>query len=95
MADTIQSPVAGVHGLVVLNPDGSQSSAATSGYSLSDYDALSNPIYLGKLAADGSWFITTINTSTGAKRYVKGASGYTTAWTARASQTYNYYDIIF
>lgn len=62
-------------------------------YSLADFDTDSTPQYLGSLAIDGSWYIKKIDATS--MRYVKGDSGYTTAWTNRASQTYGYFDAVF
>jgi hypothetical protein len=53
--------------------------------------------YFGFLNRRGEWFImrqdvagTTID-----YRFVKGDSAYTTAWAARESQTYDYFNAIF
>jgi len=68
---------------------------ATDSYSISDYDDSANPVYVGKVAANGSWFITSINTSTGSVRYIKGSANYSTSWTARTGLVYDYYSVIF
>lgn len=52
-------------------------------------------IYIGYLDKDGNWYITEINEGSGTQKYVKGASGFTTAWSNRASQTYLDFDSIF
>lgn len=58
-------------------------------YKLDDYDVSGNPIYLGYQDKDGKYYIKRINTSTGAVDYSYGASGYSTAWTNRATESYN------
>lgn len=64
-----------------------------SGYQISDMDASGSTEYYGFVNASGAWYILEI-TNTSA-RYAKGASGYTTAWTARAEQSYGYYNAVF
>ena len=53
--------------------------------------------YFGYLNRRGEWFIMrqTVSGTTADYRYVKGDSAYTTAWSARESQTYDYFDTIF
>lgn len=81
---------------ISVNDDGSLIiGSATSAYKISDSDDSSDPAYYGYVNSTGGWYILKITASTGAYRYVKGASSYTTAWTNRASQTYNTYDNIF
>lgn len=59
-------------------------------YKLDDFDTSNDPtFYLGYQDKDGNYFIKRINTSTGAVDYTKGASGYSTAWTNRASESYS------
>lgn len=64
-------------------------------FKVSDTDDASEPQYYGNLAADGEWYIRKISSSGAAHRYARGAAGYTTAWTNRASLGYDYFDIIF
>jgi len=47
------------------------------------------PNYYGFISANGAWYILkeTISGEDGAYRFVKGQSGYETAWAARASLT--------
>lgn len=52
-------------------------------------------IYLGYLDKDGNWYITEIDEDNGTQKYVKGTSGFTTAWSNRASNTYLDFDSIF
>lgn len=51
--------------------------------------------YLGYLDKDGNWYITEIDEDNGTQKYVKGTSGFTTAWSNRASNTYLDFDSIF
>jgi hypothetical protein len=63
------------------------------GFILVDYSELNvQPAYQGFLKPDGSWYIKKIDESTEPKtvRFCKGATDYATAWTAKASQTYDY-----
>lgn len=64
-------------------------------YQMANYDTSSDPQYVGYLDKDGNWYIKKITDSTGVVEYVKGASGYATAWTNRASQSYDTFDAIF
>jgi hypothetical protein len=63
-------------------------------YKSAGIDVSGTPLYLGFIALDGSWYIKNIDTTSGTT-YCKGASGYTTAWTNRALQTYGNYNVIF
>ncbi len=64
-------------------------------YNVSDSDTTSDPAYYGFLNLLGAWYILRLTTSTGEFRYANGASDYSTAWTNRASQSYNYYNVVF
>jgi hypothetical protein len=50
--------------------------------------------FLG-VAHDGSWHIRKRTISTGTERFCRGMTDYVTAWADRASQTYDYFDVIF
>ena len=63
-------------------------------YKISDVDDSTNLEYFGFLEKDSGWYILKISGST-EFRYVKGTTGYTTAWTGRAGQSYQYYDEVF
>lgn len=63
----------------------------TNQYKISDIDSTNG--YYGFVDAAGNWYIMK-ETST-SYRYVKGTSGYTTAWTNRASQSYDYFYTTF
>lgn len=82
--------------VVLTDSDGNEipvSGTSLDGYVISDLDEAAATKYYGFLTASGGWYILKL-TSTAA-RYVKGDSGYTTAWTDRATQTYDYYDAVF
>lgn len=53
--------------------------------------------YYGFVNRRGEWFIMrqTVSGTTTDYRFVKGDSAYTTAWTARESQTFDYFNTIF
>lgn len=53
--------------------------------------------YFGFLNRFGEWFIMrqSVSGTTIAFRFCKGLSAYTTAWTAREAQVYDYLDVIF
>lgn len=79
----------------IANKDGSQISSPTSSYELSDFDTSGDPIYVGNVRDDGAWYIVEFNIANGTTRYVQGLDTYSTAWTNRASQTYDYYSEVF
>lgn len=72
-------------------------SSDLAGYTLSDKDDDASPNYYGYLAKDGSWYIMKETVVAGADtyRFIKGASGYTTNWTNRASLSYDYFNTVF
>ena len=81
-----------------LSPDGAifvdGISSGSGSYNISDIDSSGDPQYFGFLGAGGKWYIMEMTSST-QFRYVKGDDSYTTAWTARDSQSYDYYDEVF
>jgi hypothetical protein len=86
----------GVKRVSVFN-DGVQVNAATednqdilSTYKITDIDDTG---YYGYLKADGSWYI--MQEISGAYRYIKGDSDYSTAWTGRAGLSYDYFNQVF
>lgn len=92
----------GTYHNVKVNPSGALVTATTIDngdplvtYKISDTDTASDPKYYGSVAADGSWYIMKETTSAGTYRYAKGASGYSTNWTGRASLSYDYFDVVF
>ncbi len=66
----------------------------TDGYEITEIDDASSPAYYGFLKKNGYWYIMKED-STGAYRYSKGTSSFSTNWTNRASLTYNYFDNVF
>lgn len=65
----------------------------TDGYKITDLDD-SSPAYYGFVDKTGNWFIMKEDSS-GAYRYTKGASSYSTNWTGRAGLSYDYFDNVF
>jgi len=64
-------------------------------YRVSDEDTTGTISYFGFLAVDGSWYIhrrVFTDQSDTYSRYAEGRSGYRAAWTARATQTYKYFN---
>ncbi|OGD07304.1 hypothetical protein A2899_04855 [Candidatus Amesbacteria bacterium RIFCSPLOWO2_01_FULL_49_25] len=66
----------------------------TDGYKITEIDDASSPAYYGFVDKTGAWFIQR-EESSGAYRYVRGSSSFSTNWTNRASLTYNYFDNVF
>ncbi len=66
----------------------------TDGYKISQIDD-ATPAYYGFIERSGKWFIMKEDSTTGAYRYAKGASSFSTNWTSRASLTYDYFNIVF
>ena len=66
-----------------------------SDYKISDMDTSADPSYFGYVNKSGKWYIMKKTDSTGQMRYVKGDSAYSTAWTAKAAQSYDTFDAIF
>ena len=65
-------------------------------YKVADQDN-TDPYYFGFINNEGQWYIMKQSTSGSVTsyRYCKGSSGYATAWTNRATQTYDYLSVIF
>lgn len=66
----------------------------TDGYEITEIDDTSSPSYYGFLKKNGYWYIMKED-STGAYRYSKGTTSFTTNWANRASLTYDYFNSIF
>lgn len=69
----------------------------TDGYNITEIDDSGVDTYYGYVNKDGAWYIQK-ELSTGAYRYIKGASGFTnvtTGWPNRISLTYGYFNDIF
>lgn len=65
----------------------------TDGYNITEVDD-STPTYIGYVNKDGAWYILKEDSS-GAYRYTKGTSSFSTNWTNRASLTYDYFSAVF
>ena len=65
----------------------------TDGYRITELDD-SIPAYYGFTDKDGNWFIMKEDAS-GAYRYAKGSSNFSTNWTNRASLSYDYFNVVF
>ena len=90
--------------MVVTNEDGSPIGGSSSSYSkpTDEYDLIQDDDtssasyeYYGFMKADGGWYIKRVTLATNLREYVKGTSGYTTAWTGRAGQSYADYGATF
>ena len=67
---------------------------ATDGYEINDVDDDDLPAYYGFVDIHGKWYITREDSS-GGYRYVRGDSGYSSAWSARTTQSYDYFSSVF
>lgn len=89
--------------VAVVNADGSAVGSGTAdtvidprtGYAISDKEATATYKYFGFEDADGKWYIMRKTIATNIFLYANGTSGYATAWTNRASQTYATFDTTF
>ena len=61
----------------------------TSVYKITDIDPKEGNSYFGYVDKDGKWYI--MNLTATAARYVKGDSGYTTAWGNKGNLNYDYF----
>jgi len=66
----------------------------TDGYTITEVDDSGTDSYYGFVDKTGAWYITK-EFATGAYRYAKGATGFTTNWGNRTSLTYDYFDNVF
>ena len=82
---------------VTIISGGSSYSKPTDEYDLIQDDDTSSASYeyYGFMKADGGWYIKRVTLATNLREYVKGTSGYTTAWTGRAGQSYADYGVTF
>lgn len=64
-------------------------------YKASDTDTGSDTKYYGFVDKNENWYIIKEVTTDETFRYVKGSSAYATAWSNRASQTYDYFYNVF
>jgi hypothetical protein len=58
-------------------------------YKIDDFDVSGDPKYVGYQEKGGAYYIVRYNIGTPAVAYTKGASGYSTAWTNRATESYS------
>jgi hypothetical protein len=58
-------------------------------YKMDDFDVASDPKYVGYQDKGGNYYIVRYNIGTPAVDYTKGTTGYSTAWTNRASESYS------
>lgn len=58
-------------------------------YKMDDFDVSSDPKYVGFQKKDGAYYIVRYNIGSPDVSYTKGASGYSSAWTNRASESYS------
>lgn len=68
------------------------------GYKISDQNVKSNDSniqYIGMLNRYGNWYILVQNTNDGSYRYLRGDTGYETAYGAREANSYDYFNNIF
>ena len=63
-------------------------------FHINDVDDAAIPKYYGFEDKGGNWYILRESPS-GAYRYSKGDSSYSTNWTNRGSLTYDYFSVIF
>lgn len=66
----------------------------TDGYNITEIDDTGDDTYYGYVDKDGKWYILK-ELSTGAYRYTKGSSGFSTNWTLRNSLSYGYFNDVF
>lgn len=66
----------------------------TDGYNITEIDDSGADTYYGYINKDGAWYIQK-EAASGAYRYTKGASDFTTSWTGRTGLTYDYFNVVF
>lgn len=71
------------------------STSPLSSYLIADEEETATYSYTGFESANGGWCIQRETLASGAYRYAAGTSNYSTAWTNRASQTYQYPSQVF
>ena len=103
--ETFKIGVAGMLGLssdgnsvqyVQFDPQGNiLTSSGTNHYHLADIDEAASYNYYGYTDKDENWYIMRENSGATEYRYVKGSGSYATAWSNRASQSYDYFHEVF
>lgn len=63
-------------------------------YLLHEANETSNPRYYGYVSHLGSWVIIRQNTSTGQTRYAVGKQNFSSAWTDKENQDYDYFNLV-
>lgn len=66
----------------------------TDGYKITQLDDSTSTAYYGFVDKSSRWFIMKED-GTGAYRYARGDSSFSTNWTGRAGLTYDYFDVTF
>lgn len=66
----------------------------TDGYEITEIDDSTSPAYYGFVSKTGAWYIMQED-ATGAYRYHKGDSGFSTAWIGKALLSYGYFNTVF
>lgn len=66
----------------------------TDGYKITNIDGAGTPAYYGFVKSTGAWYIMEEG-ATGAYRYAKGSTSFSTNWTNRATLTYDYFNTVF
>lgn len=79
----------------VVNKDGSALGSPLGGFELSDFDSSGDPVYIGKIDKNGSWYISEINIISGTKKYINGTSDYSNNWSNRSILSYQSFNDVF
>lgn len=66
----------------------------TDGYEITNIDDAGTPAYYGFVKSTGAWYILEEG-ATGAYRYAKGDSSFSTNWTGRALLSFDYFNNVF
>lgn len=81
--------------IYIANPGGGGggggSAKPTDAYGINNTEDTGTYKYFGFEDSSGAWYIMRKTIATNTYQYAKGASNYLTAWTNRASQTYDTY----
>jgi len=91
--------ISGVHlkKVAIINPDGEQANLSSpfDDYGLYAWEDDATNFYAMYQNKDDKWILIRISDTTGVTTYAKGTSGTSTAWTNRASQSFNDYATTF
>ena len=80
------------YGALLVN---SSNFSPTGMYVPQDIDVANDTKYYGYVEGEGRWYIMKEISSAGSFRFTNGTADYATAWTARATHTYTYFDLVF